>query len=62
MCPPNTTATIHVPANQLDDVTENGGKITDSPGVTLLRFEKDRAVLKVGSGNYKFASQCNHQQ
>ena len=54
--PPNTTATLYVPAHKLADVTEGGHPARDSEGVTFLRMEKNRAVFKTGSGNYTFVS------
>lgn len=47
--PPNTSATIHVPAKQAADVTE-------STGVDIQRMENDCAVFEVDSGRYRFAA------
>ncbi|UYQ95888.1 glycoside hydrolase family 78 protein [Chitinophaga horti] len=45
--PPNTTATIYLPATPADKVTENG--------VALSQQSVDgRLIVKVGSGSYKF--------
>jgi alpha-L-rhamnosidase len=54
--PPNTTATIHVPTEPDEQVTEGGKPVTESPGVNFLRMEDGRAILSVGSGSYQFAS------
>jgi alpha-L-rhamnosidase len=57
--PGNTTATVYVPAKAIDDLRESGKAIDRAPGVKLLRMENGRAVLEVGSGNYKFVSRGN---
>ncbi|GAI45292.1 unnamed protein product, partial [marine sediment metagenome] len=55
--PPNTTATIHVPAKTATDVTESGQAIAKADGVKFLRMENDRAVFSLDSGSYEFVSQ-----
>jgi len=54
--PPNTTATVYVPARHIDDVTENSKNILKVPGINFVKMENDRAVLEVGSGFYGFVS------
>ena len=54
--PPNTTATVYVPANRKEDVTENGKKIIELPDVQFLRMGQNRAVYKVGAGSYEFVA------
>ena len=54
--PPNSTATVYVPAKTDADVTVNGQQLSNADHVTFLRMEGDRAVLKVGSGKYIFSS------
>ena len=62
--PPNTTATIFVPAKDAAGVTESGGKIGEArapalsnvEGVKFLRMENSVAVYAVGSGTYQFQS------
>jgi alpha-L-rhamnosidase len=55
--PPNTTATIHVPAGAADQVTEGGKPVALARGVSLLRSEDGVTVFHVGSGKYQFESQ-----
>ena len=55
--PPNTTATVYVPASAADPVTESGKPVALSSGVSLLRPEDGLTVLSVGSGKYQFESQ-----
>ncbi len=52
--PPNSTATVFVPARSTDDVTENGVPAATSAHVTFLRQEGGSAVYAVGSGTYRF--------
>jgi alpha-L-rhamnosidase len=56
MIPPNTTATVYVPAKDVAGVTESGKPAAESAGVKFLRMEPDRAVYEVGSGKYQFVS------
>ncbi len=54
--PANTTATVYVPAEDIESVTESGRLAAKAEAVSLLRREKDRAVFAVGSGQYRFVS------
>ena len=54
--PPNTTATVYVPAKDSKSVTESGKQAAKAEGVKFLRMEKDRAVYEVSSGCYRFCS------
>ena len=54
--PPNTTATVYLPANQADQITEGGKPLAKVSGVRFLRREGDRAVLAVESGRFHFVS------
>jgi alpha-L-rhamnosidase len=55
--PPNTTATVFVPAKSAEVVRENGKSAQQSAGVKFLRFENGRAVYAVESGSYEFESE-----
>jgi alpha-L-rhamnosidase len=55
--PPNTTATVCVPARSAADVTEGGRSVANSEDVKFLRQEGDQALFEVGAGTYKFASE-----
>lgn len=60
--PPNTTATVYVPAGKIADVTESGQPAIGTEGVTFLHMENKKAVFKVATGDYRFISrnyQCN---
>ncbi|MEW6249709.1 MAG: glycoside hydrolase family 78 protein [Planctomycetota bacterium] len=52
--PPNTTATVYVPARPDAPVMENGKPADQAEGVQPLRREHDAAVYRVGAGRYRF--------
>lgn len=52
--PPNTSATLYLPAASPGDVFENGAPAREAEGVQLVRFEKGKAVYKLQSGKYRF--------
>jgi alpha-L-rhamnosidase len=54
--PCNTTATICVPADNVEQVLESGGAISEADGVTVVRQEAGVVVLTVGSGTYAFTT------
>jgi len=54
--PPNTTATVFIPASSIDAVTEGGHAAAESEGLKLLRVESGRAVFAAASGTYNFIS------
>lgn len=54
--PPNSTATVFVPANDAAAVTEANQPAGRAEGVRFLRMEAGAAVYAVGSGTYAFRS------
>ena len=54
--PANSTATVYVPAASAGDVTVNGKALSKADHVTFLRMEYEKAIIKVGSGNYVITS------
>ena len=54
--PPNTTASVWVPAADAGAVTESGRKAGEAKGVKFLRAEAGYAVFDVVSGAYSFRS------
>lgn len=60
--PPNTTATVIVPASDPDSVKESGIPATHAQGVKLVGTETGTVTYQVGSGEYHFTSQLtiNH--
>lgn len=55
--PPNTSATLAIPASTVESITEGGQPLSLKRGVKTLGMEGDRAVLRVLSGSYHFVSQ-----
>jgi alpha-L-rhamnosidase len=55
--PPNTTATVFVPAKSIATVLEHGKDARTSDGVWFLRRQNDCAVFAVKSGDYDFTSE-----
>lgn len=54
--PANTSATLYLPASSADDITEGGKPADQSAGITLIRFEKNKAIYRLLSGTYEFVS------
>lgn len=54
--PPNTTATIFVPAREAADVLVDGQIAVKSGNIHFLRQKNGKTVFQVGAGTYKFLS------
>ena len=54
--PVNSTATLHVPATEVNNVTEGGVAATRAKGVKFLRMEGNCAVFEVQSGEYRLVA------
>jgi alpha-L-rhamnosidase len=54
--PPNTTATVYIPARRPDGITEGGVDIRKVPGIAWKGMEGDYAVVSVEAGRYTFVS------
>lgn len=54
--PPNSTATIWVPAQDAMRVTESGKPTAEAAGVSFLRSEAGCAMFSIQSGTYHFRS------
>jgi alpha-L-rhamnosidase len=54
--PANTTATIYLPADGVDKITESGKRLVKNDGIKFLRMDGDCAVLAIESGKYNFIS------
>jgi alpha-L-rhamnosidase len=52
--PPNTTATVYLPAREVGQVRESGRPARQAPGVTWLRGVTGETVWRVASGHYSF--------
>ena len=62
--PPNTSATVYVPAERVEDVREGDTPASEATGVKFVEMQSPaagaagsgRAVFEVGSGQYRFRS------
>ena len=54
--PPNTSASVYVPAASLAVVTEGGKPVAKVVGIQSVVMDGDRAVVSVQSGSYRFKS------
>ena len=54
--PCNTSATVYIPANNIDAVKENGQAISSVNGIQVVGKEENYIIIKIGSGKYKFVS------
>ena len=54
--PPNSTATVYLPASSVNQITEGGKNLEKVKGVKFLELKGGRAVLEVESGSYHFVS------
>lgn len=52
--PPNTTATVFLPAVNMAGVFESGKPLSGADGVKFLRTEAGAVVIKVDAGRYRF--------
>ena len=52
--PVNSTATVYVPAADINNVTEGGGAVAQAKGGRFLRMEGPWAALEAQSGEYRF--------
>jgi alpha-L-rhamnosidase len=53
--PPNTAATVRIPATRVSDVTESGHPVSQASDVTVVSVAGGVATLRVGAGSYRFA-------
>ncbi|MFC1509665.1 alpha-L-rhamnosidase C-terminal domain-containing protein, partial [Candidatus Omnitrophota bacterium] len=53
--PANTTATVYIPSQRSDAVTESSMNAAHAEGVTYLRAEDGCSVYSIESGNYFFS-------
>jgi alpha-L-rhamnosidase len=60
--PENTTAIVYVPANSIDEITENGKPVLGSKDVRFVKMDGKCAVLEIGSGDYHFISSYRYKK
>jgi hypothetical protein len=56
--PPNTTATVNVPASSRESVTEGGKPAAEGASVKFLQMSGSCAQYEIGSGDYTFGALC----
>lgn len=54
--PPNTTATIYIPATRPEDITEGGAPISTYPEIQFIKYNENAAIYQLASGDYRFQS------
>ena len=52
--PANSFASVYLPASEVTKITESGVSLREAAGITDTFLEKDRVVVKIGSGIYNF--------
>ncbi|NCU02460.1 MAG: family 78 glycoside hydrolase catalytic domain [Chitinophagaceae bacterium] len=52
--PANTSATVYIPANSVQEITESGLSIANSKDIKFLKEDDGAVVLEIASGNYTF--------
>lgn len=52
--PANSSASVYLPASELSQITESGTSLVEANGVRDLSSEKNRILVKIGSGTYNF--------
>lgn len=52
--PVNVSAELWLPVEEQGDITENGGKVSESAGVKFIRSESGSSIFSIGSGRYVF--------
>jgi alpha-L-rhamnosidase len=53
--PANTEGIVHVPAQSVDDITEQGQALGQVEGIREIRQEGETVILTLGSGYYDFS-------
>jgi alpha-L-rhamnosidase len=54
--PPNTTATVYIPAKDLGSIKESGKNLSQINGLKVMGKEDGYVIVEVGSGVYHFAA------
>jgi alpha-L-rhamnosidase len=52
--PANTKAMVYLPAGSVNDIRESSSDLASANCVRFLRMAGDRALVEIGSGDYKF--------
>ncbi|MCG3208809.1 MAG: hypothetical protein FOGNACKC_02421 [Anaerolineae bacterium] len=57
--PANTEGVIHLPAQSVEAVTEQGQPLSQGNGIREIRQAGDTVIVTVGSGHYRFSVKAN---
>ena len=57
--PPNTEGNVHLPAQLVEDITEQGQVLDQVEGVREIRQEGETVIIILGSGHYRFRVQMD---
>ncbi|HMP92478.1 MAG TPA: family 78 glycoside hydrolase catalytic domain, partial [Phnomibacter sp.] len=52
--PANTSATLHFPAQDADEITEGGKPVTASPYIKVVKQEAGLVIMEIQNGQYHF--------
>ena len=52
--PANTTAIVHFPSDEKEDIHENGQDAASADGIHFMGIQEGKATFLLGSGNYEF--------
>lgn len=52
--PPNTTATLYLPAKGISGITENGKALSGGNGISNISYADGKARMMLSSGTYSF--------
>jgi alpha-L-rhamnosidase len=52
--PANTSATVYIPANNVEEITESGVSVANNKDIKLIKEDDGSIILEVASGNYTF--------
>jgi len=52
--PANTSATLYLPGNNIDNITEKGIQISKNDDILSVEIINNLTVIKIGSGSYRF--------
>ncbi|HEX3168002.1 MAG TPA: family 78 glycoside hydrolase catalytic domain [Chitinophagaceae bacterium] len=55
--PANTSATVYIPAQSVNEIMESGKELSKAEGVQSVKWENGSAIVQIGSGQYNFKSQ-----
>ena len=55
--PPNTTATLYLPAAKADSILESDDALREAKGIVSMTYQPGLMVLELDSGRYDFLSQ-----